>query len=109
MAQRVTIPDEWVEFVEQHVRDGGYVDSSEVVTAALAALALREAEDPVDDMTPEEVDELRRDIALAEAEIARGEYYTFDPSPAGEEAFLKDVRREGREIARQRAADRTGG
>ncbi|MCX6602461.1 MAG: hypothetical protein NTV52_02575 [Acidobacteria bacterium] len=105
MAQQVTLPDEWVEFVEQHVRGGGYADSSEVVSAALAEMAVRESEGSVDDMTPEELNELRQDIALAEAEIARGEYYTFDSSPAGKEAFLEGVRRRGRELGRQRAAN----
>ena len=105
MAQQVTLPDEWVEFVERHVRDGGYADSSEVVLAALAEMAVREAEDPVDDMTPEELSELRRRIDLADAQIARGEYHTYELSPAGKEAFLEDVRRGGREIARQRAVN----
>ena len=105
MAQQVTLPDEWVEFVEQHVRGGGYADSSEVVSAALAELAAREAEGSVDDMTPEGLNELRQDIALAEAEIVRGEYYTYELSPAGKEAFLEDARRGGRELARQRAAN----
>ncbi len=104
MAQQVTIPDEWVEFVEQHVRDGGYADSSEVVSAALAEMAVRESEDPVDDMTPEELSELRRRIDLADAQIARGEYYTYDSSPTGKEAFLEGVRIRGRELGRQRAA-----
>ncbi|MCX6602716.1 MAG: hypothetical protein NTV52_03905, partial [Acidobacteria bacterium] len=91
---------------ERHVRDGGYADSSEVVSAALAELAARESEGSVDDMTPEELNELRRRIDLADAQIARGEYSTYELSPAGKEAFLEDVRRGGREIARQRAANR---
>ena len=82
MAQQVTLPDEWVEFVEQPVRDGGYADSSEVVPAELAA---REAEDFAVDMTTEELAELRQDIDAADAEIARGELVSFDRSAAGRE------------------------
>ncbi len=97
MAQQVTLPDEWVEFVERHVRDGGYADSGEVVSAALAELAAREAEVSVDDMTPEELNELRQDIALAEAEIASGQFRRYEMNSAGRAAFLEDARRGGRE------------
>ena len=106
MAQQVTVPDEWVAFVEQQVRDGGYADSGEVVSAALAEMAAREAAGAVEEMTPEELSDLRQDIALAEAEIARGEFYPYEFSPAGREAFLEDARRGGREIARERATHR---
>lgn len=93
MAQQVTLPDEWVAFVERQVREGGYADAREVVLAALAEMAAREAEGAVEEMTPEEFEELRRGIAESDAEIARGEFYTFDSSPAGQEAFLEEVRR----------------
>ena len=107
MAQQVTLPDEWVEFVEQHVRDGGSADSSEVVSAALAEMAVREAEDPVDDMTPEELSELRHEIALAEAEYASGAFRRYEMNAEGKAAFLEDARRGGRELLeRERAAHR---
>ncbi len=107
MAQQVNLPDEWVEFVEQHVRGGGYADSSEVVSAALAELAARESEGSVDDMTPEELRELRQDIALAEAEFASGAFRRYEINAEGKAAFLEDARRGGRELLeRERAAHR---
>ncbi len=50
------------------------------------------------DMTAEELEEFRRGIEESDAEIARGEFYTFDPSPAGQEAFLEEIRRGGRSV-----------
>ncbi|MCX6602456.1 MAG: hypothetical protein NTV52_02550 [Acidobacteria bacterium] len=107
MAQQVTLPDEWVEFVERRVRDGGYADSGEVVAAALAELALRETEVSVGDMTPEELSELRHEIALAEAEYASGAFRRYEMNAEGKAAFLEDARRGGRELLeRERAAHR---
>ena len=51
------------------------------------------------DMTAEELEEFRRGIDASDAEIARGEFYRFDPSSAGQEAFLEEIRRGGRELA----------
>ena len=53
-------------------------------------------------MTAEELSEQRESIDLANAEIARGEFYRFDPSSAGQEAFLEEIRRGGRELAERR-------
>ena len=57
-------------------------------------------------MTAEELSEQRESIDLANAEIARGEFYTYELRSAGKEAFLEDAKRGGRELGRQRAESR---
>ncbi len=76
MAQQVTIPDEWVEFVARRVQEGGYADSGEVVAEALADLVAREDVEWTDGLTEREREELRESIIQvdgeADAEVARG-------------------------------------
>ena len=79
MAQQVVLPDEWVEFVERRVKEGGYADSGEVVAEALADLVAREGVEWTDGLTEREGQELRESIVEADAEVARGEYVVVDP------------------------------
>ena len=93
MAQQVTLPDEWVEFVERRVKEGGYADSGEVVAEALADLMAREDGEWTDGLSEQERKELRESIAEAEAEVARGEYVVVDPAGNLDE-LLGEVRAE---------------
>lgn len=93
MAQQVTLPDEWVEFVQRRVREGGYADSGEVVAEALAELAAREDGEWTDGLTEREREELRESIVEADAEVARGQYVVVDPDGNLEE-LLGEVRAE---------------
>ena len=97
MAQQVTIPDEWVEFVARRVQEGGYADSGEVVAEALADLVAREDGEWTDGLTERERQELRESIIQldgeADAEVARGEYVVVDPEGNLDE-LLGEVRAE---------------
>lgn len=93
MAQQVTLPDEWVEFVERRVREGGYADSGEVVAEALADLVAREDGDWTDGLSERERQELRESIVEADAEVERGDYVVVDPEGNLEE-LLGEIRAE---------------
>lgn len=92
MAQQVTLPEQWVAFVERKVREGGYADTGEVLAAALEEWAARdEGGEDWPKLTAEEERELRAGIAESEAEIERGEYFRFDPD-GDPEAFVAEIR-----------------
>lgn len=69
----ITLTPEQEAIINRKVATGDFTDASEVLDVALHLLSEPE---PHDDPLPPE--ELRRAIAVAEEQFARGEYRTFD-------------------------------
>jgi antitoxin ParD1/3/4 len=82
----VVLTPEMEKIVNQKVASGRYTSVEEVVQVALHLLEAQ-------DYDPLPLDELRDEIARAEAQFARGEYKTYDR--AGLQARFEAIRDEG--------------
>lgn len=69
----VSIDPHFQRFIEDQVKAGRYGTPEEVVHCALAHLASQI------DLAPDELDELKREIALGLEELDRGEVEEWDP------------------------------
>ncbi len=68
----ITLPPELARFVEEKVRAGQYRDATELVTGAVALLRREE------ELTPDDLAEMRADIQSALAQLDRGEGEPWD-------------------------------
>lgn len=85
----ITLTPEQEELVNQQIASGRFASAREVLDAALYLFQSQAHEDPLP------LEELRREIALGDAEFERGEYTTYDS--ASLRARLEAIKAEGRE------------
>jgi antitoxin ParD1/3/4 len=83
----VNLTDDLAAFVAAQLAGGGYANQSEVVRDALRLLRER----------AENLAYVRAKIAEGDADVVAGRVHPFD------DHFVRDVVREGRELARKRA------
>jgi antitoxin ParD1/3/4 len=78
----ISIPPYLREFIEKQVRSGRFKTSDDVIRSALAHFAGQ------DELSPDEIDELKRELSVGLDQANRGEFTSFTAD---------DVVREGRE------------
>lgn len=88
---KITIDPNLERFVEEKVRSGQYASADAVVSSALSLLRDQEA------FTAEDLERLRREVAIGIEQLDRGESAPWDP---------EEIKAKGREIlaARRRKA-----
>lgn len=79
---QVSLTPDLERFVEQKLKEGGFASASEVVGSALAMWKSQE------ELTPDDLDELRAEIEVGMAQSRRGE-----STPLDMEAIKEKVRR----------------
>lgn len=84
----VALPPDLERFVKEKVAEGAYPTEGAVVTEALRRLAAWEARER------ERIEALRREIAVGDEQLARGEGREFD---------VEAIKRRGREALAKRA------
>lgn len=85
----ITLTPEQEAFVHEQVAIGRFASPEEVLDAALHLFQIEAHTDPMP------LEELRREIALGDAEFECGEYTTFDS--AALKTRLEQIKAEGRE------------
>ncbi len=68
----ISLPQDLQQFVEEKVRAGQYANQSDVIRGALEVLKAQET------LTPEDIEELRKEIAIGIEQADRGDFVEFD-------------------------------
>jgi antitoxin ParD1/3/4 len=97
---RVTLSRDLQRFVEEKMRTGGYSKPGEVVRDALLAMQAQ------DDLTPDEIVELRREVMIGVRQAERGEFVEFTAADVDAEGrrILAARKAQGRRAAERRRA-----
>ena len=69
----VTIDPQWGQFIGEKIRVGQFTSSDEVISSALALMRQQE------ELTEEDIAELRREIVVGIEQLERGESAPWDP------------------------------
>lgn len=92
----ISLRPELEAFINEQIDAGQFANISDVGNKALAQFKDREANDPLAHLSPEELDELRREIQVGIDELDRGEGVVIN----GKEeltAFFDDIKARGRQ------------
>ena len=84
---QISLPSDLERFVDEKVSQGEYANASEVVSEALSIWRQQTA------LTPEDIEELRREIMIGVEEIERGECGEWN---------AEEIKSEGRRLLRER-------
>ena len=82
----IDLPKELVDKLREHVASGAFKSESHAVESVLKTSYFGE-----DDLSPDEVEEVRAAIAEAEADVAAGRVYSADEVYARLRAVIKEV------------------